>query len=88
MAVAAALAAAAQIVDRHRHRFHRHRRVADRLLVHEPGLALGEGAGLVERDRLEPARAFEMDATLDEDAAPRYRWSIRDSFSYDGFAAA
>jgi len=24
----------------------------------------------------------------DEDAAPRYRWSIRDSFSYDGFAAA
>lgn len=24
----------------------------------------------------------------DEDAAPRYRWSVRDSFSYEGFAAA
>lgn len=24
----------------------------------------------------------------DEDAAPRYRWHVRDTFSYDGFAAA
>jgi hypothetical protein len=23
----------------------------------------------------------------DEDAAPRYRWSVRDAFSYDDFAA-
>jgi len=24
----------------------------------------------------------------DEDAAPRYRWSVRDTFSFDGFASA
>jgi hypothetical protein len=23
---------------------------------------------------------------VEEDSAPRYRWSVRDNFSYDGFA--
>ena len=37
----------------------------------ESRLAFSDGAGLVERDRLQVAGAFKMDTALDQDAAPR-----------------
>ena len=33
-------------------------------------------------------RKLVLGSNGNEDAAPRYRWSVRDSFSYDGFAPA
>lgn len=47
----------------------------------------GEGdreGGFIDRRRLKAPKGLGGD----EDAAPRYRWSVRDSFSYDGFAPA
>lgn len=47
----------------------------------------GEGdreGRFIDRRRLKPPKGINGD----EDAAPRYRWSVRDAFSYDGFAAA
>jgi hypothetical protein len=38
----------------------------------------------IDRRRLKPPKGMNGD----EDAAPRYRWIVRDAFSYDGFAAA
>ena len=46
----------------------------------------GEGdreGGFIDRKRLKAPRGMGSD----EDAAPRYRWSVRDAFSYDGFRA-
>ncbi len=37
----------------------------------------------VDRRRLKPPKSM----TSDDDAAPRYRWSVRDKFSYDDFLA-
>ena len=37
----------------------------------------------LDRRRLGPTNG----SSFDEEAAPRYRWSIRDTFSYEGFAA-
>lgn len=39
--------------------------------------------GFIDRRRLKPPKGNGSD----EDAAPRYRWSVRDAFSYDDFAA-
>ncbi|MFC5842657.1 AAA family ATPase [Aminobacter ciceronei] len=39
--------------------------------------------GFIDRRRLKPPKGN----ASDEDAAPRYRWSVRDAFSYDDFAA-
>lgn len=47
----------------------------------------GEGdreGGFIDRRRLKAPRGLGGD----EDAAPRYRWNVRDTFSYDGFAPA
>jgi 5-methylcytosine-specific restriction protein B len=52
---------------------------------------LGDGYGdegdreghFIDRRRLRPPKSMGSD----EDAAPRYRWSVRDAFSYDDFAA-
>jgi hypothetical protein len=46
----------------------------------------GEGnrqGGFIDRRRLKSPKGLGGD----EDAAPRYRWSVRETFSYDGFAA-
>ena len=48
---------------------------------------VGEGdreGHFIDRRRLKAPKGMNGD----EDAAPRYRWSVRDAFSYDGFAAA
>ena len=46
-------------------------RVGQNDLSDQLGLAFGNGPGLVQRDGLELAGFFEVDAALDEDAAPR-----------------
>jgi 5-methylcytosine-specific restriction protein B len=46
----------------------------------------GEGdheGQFIDRRRLKPPKSM----GADEDTAPRYRWSVRDAFSYDGFAS-